>query len=86
MRRSRTIAALTLALCAVGGLTSVTVAGVDDCPADVDGSGDIGFNDLVLVLSNWGPCPGCPEDLNGDGEVGFSDLIEVLSLWGPCPT
>ncbi len=55
------------------------------CPADFDGSGDVGFGDLVQLLSAWGPCTGCPQDLDGDDTVGFSDLVFVLSAWGACP-
>lgn len=58
--------------------------GADPCPADVDGSGDVGFGDLVAVLAAWGPCVDCPEDVNGDDEVGFDDLVAVLAAWGPC--
>jgi hypothetical protein len=55
-----------------------------DCPSDVDGDGAIGFPDLLIVLSSWGPCPGCPADVDGDGVVGFPDLLAALSEWGPC--
>ena len=55
------------------------------CPADVTEDGVVGFDDLVSILSTWGPCAGCPQDLDGDGAVGLSDLIEVLASWGPCP-
>ena len=27
------------------------------CPADFDGSGDVGVKDLLFLLGNWGPCP-----------------------------
>jgi predicted outer membrane repeat protein len=53
--------------------------------ADIDGSGDIGFGDLVALLAAWGPCAGCPEDLDGNDEVGLPDLLALLSAWGPCP-
>ena len=26
------------------------------CPADIDLDGEVGFSDLLEVLSNWGPC------------------------------
>jgi parallel beta-helix repeat protein len=55
-----------------------------DCPSDVDGDGETGFQDLLLVLAAWGPCPGCPEDIDGNGLVDFQDLLIVLSTWGPC--
>ena len=29
----------------------------DDCPADVDGDGSIGFSDVLIILSDWGACP-----------------------------
>ena len=57
----------------------------DDCPEDLDGSGEVGFSDVLEVLAAWGPCDACPEDLDEDGEVGFSDLLLVLGAWGPCP-
>jgi hypothetical protein len=25
------------------------------CPADLDGSGDVGFDDLLILLAAWGP-------------------------------
>jgi hypothetical protein len=55
-----------------------------ECLADVDGSGVVDFDDVLRVLSAWGPCEGCPEDVNRDDEVGFDDLLRVLSAWGPC--
>jgi hypothetical protein len=67
-------------------LTAETVGPTLACPADIDGSGEVGFDDLLILLSSWGPCsPPCPPDLDGDGEVGFQDLLELLSTWGPCP-
>jgi hypothetical protein len=72
---------------------SVTEAGIDDfeidlldcaCPADFDGSGDVGFEDLTPMLGFWGPCPGCAADLSGDAVVSFADLTALLAAWGPC--
>ncbi len=55
------------------------------CPADLDDSGDVGFPDLLMVLSAWGPCDeDCPEDLDGSKDVGFDDLLLLLAAWGPC--
>ena len=48
-------------------------------PGDVTGDGVVDFNDVLALLSAWGPCSGCPEDLDGDGNVGFSDLVLLLS-------
>jgi hypothetical protein len=54
------------------------------CPADLDGSGDVGFPDLTQLLGVWGPCAGCAEDLDGDLIVGFTDLTALLAGWGIC--
>ncbi|MFK7959633.1 MAG: M12 family metallo-peptidase [Phycisphaerales bacterium] len=58
---------------------------VTPCPGDFDGSNDVGFTDLLQLLSAFGPCDGCPEDLDGSGAVTFEDLLGILSAWGPCP-
>jgi hypothetical protein len=54
-------------------------------PGDVDGDGVTGFQDLLLVLQAWGPCPAppatCPADLDGNGDVSFEDLLLVLAGW-----
>lgn len=50
-------------------------------PADFDADGDIDFEDLLLLLAAWGPCPGCPEDLDQDDVVGFADLLILLTSW-----
>ena len=55
------------------------------CPGDVDGSGCVGVEDLLLLLGAWGPCPECPEDVDGSGTVDTGDLVAVLQEWGPCP-
>lgn len=57
---------------------------VDLCPADLDGSGDVGAGDLAILLGSWGVCADCPADLDGDGSVGAGDLAQLLGAWGPC--
>ncbi|MCP3902970.1 MAG: hypothetical protein GY715_04975 [Planctomycetes bacterium] len=54
------------------------------CP-DLDGSGDVGFGDILGIIGAWGPCPGCAQDLNGNGTVDFTDILVAISNWGPCP-
>ncbi|NNF43151.1 MAG: hypothetical protein HKN62_08880 [Phycisphaerales bacterium] len=54
------------------------------CLGDLDGSGDVGFADLLSVVASWGPCAACPQDLDGSGDVGFADLLMILSRWGAC--
>jgi hypothetical protein len=55
---------------------------------DVNMDGDVGLEDLLTLLSAWGPCPAeCPADLDGSGSVDFTDLLIVLSHWNwsvPC--
>jgi hypothetical protein len=58
------------------------------CPADVDGNGSVGVQDMVNVVLAWGDCPRppapCPEDVDGDGAVGVGDLVSVVLAWGDC--
>lgn len=54
------------------------------CAADLDSDGEVGFPDLLQLLSLWGPCTDCQEDLDGNGEIAFADLLSLLSSWGPC--
>jgi len=54
------------------------------CP-DLDGSGDVGFGDVLQIIGAWGPCSGCPQDLSGNGIVDFADILVVIANWGPCP-
>jgi len=59
-----------------------------DCPGDVDGNGEVDFQDLLSLLSDFGPCePGqpCDADFDGNGSVDFQDLLTLLSAFGPCP-
>ncbi|MHC5113329.1 MAG: right-handed parallel beta-helix repeat-containing protein [Planctomycetota bacterium] len=56
------------------------------CPADLDGSGDVGFGDILSIIAAWGPCGvPCPEDLSGNGQVDFADILAAIGAWGPCP-
>jgi subtilisin family serine protease len=59
--------------------------GGEPCPADVDQSGAVGFDDLLLVLAGWGECAGCPSDVDGSGTVDFNDVLSILAAFGPCP-
>ena len=53
-----------------------------DCPADVDGDGTVGVDDVLLVLSGWGGSG--TGDIDGDGLVNVDDLLLVIAAWGPC--
>ena len=56
-----------------------------DCPADLDGDGEVGIVDFLDLLAAWGPNPGHAADLDGDDVVGIVDFLELLASWGPCP-
>ena len=53
-----------------------------ECTGDLDFDGLVGFNDLLILLADWG---GTDADLDGDDLVGFNDLLVLLAAWGPCP-
>ena len=61
------------------------------CPWDLNGSGDVGVLDLLVLLVNWGPCPtACPPQgpycgFDDDCIIGILDLLILLANWGPCP-
>ncbi|MCI0365054.1 MAG: hypothetical protein L0219_14345 [Phycisphaerales bacterium] len=53
---------------------------------DINGDGDVNVEDLLAIISAWGPCPpifppDCPPDLNGDVIVNVADLLLVISNW-----
>ncbi len=52
---------------------------------DIDMNGTVGASDLLILLSNWGPCgdcEDCPAVLDGNCTVGVSDLLILLANWG----
>lgn len=64
----------------------VTFSAAPPCPADIDGNGAVDFEDLLAVLSGFGPCPpgDCPADVDGDEAVTFQDLLTVIAAFGDC--
>jgi probable HAF family extracellular repeat protein len=52
---------------------------------DINGDGEVGIADFLLLLADWGPCPDppdpCPADLNGDGTVSVNDFLILLANW-----
>ena len=54
---------------------------------DLNGDGVVSAGDVLILLSNWGPCDNCEDcsaDLNGDCVVGAGDLLILLANWGRC--
>jgi formylglycine-generating enzyme required for sulfatase activity len=67
------------------GFSPSTAHGQSGCASDINGDGVVSADDLAIVLSSWGPCPGkgsCASDLNGDGVVSADDLAILMSSWG----
>jgi probable HAF family extracellular repeat protein len=49
---------------------------------DVTGDCAVNFTDLLVLLSEWGPCEFCIADLNEDQTVDLNDLRILLASWG----
>ena len=52
-----------------------------DCPADLDGNGEVGVDDLLFLISEW---DGPNGDCNGDGTTDVNDLLFLIGVWGVC--
>ena len=55
------------------------------CEWDLDGDGNVGITDLLLLLGDFGSCDGSPADFDGDGCVTIVDFLTLLHNFGPCP-
>jgi hypothetical protein len=53
------------------------------CPADVDGDGEVGINDMLELLGNW-DSDDCNADIDRSGMVTMNDFLDLLGSWGPC--
>ncbi|HRP63135.1 MAG TPA: di-heme oxidoredictase family protein [Phycisphaerales bacterium] len=56
------------------------------CVGDLNNSGGVDVQDLLILLGAWGPCGkgDCPADLNKSGSVDVQDLLILLGAWGQC--
>ncbi len=61
---------------------SLTITVASPCPADFNGNGVVGSDDLAVLLGAWGQT-GVAADLDGGG-VGSSDIAQLLGAWGDC--
>ena len=61
-------------------ITTATLPCPWDCGGDDDGN--VGINDFLTLLAQWGAPGSC--DFDGGG-VGINDFLELLANWGPCP-
>ncbi len=48
---------------------------------DVNGDGEVNINDLLAIISAWGPCKSCDEDLDDNGMVDVTDILLVIGNW-----
>jgi len=55
------------------------------CVGDLSHNGSIDSEDLGILLTAYGSCPGCEEDLYADGNVNSADLGVMLIQFGVCP-
>jgi hypothetical protein len=53
--------------------------------ADITGDGQVGVNDILAIIAEWGECVGCSADINVSGTVYVTDLLIVIDGWGECP-
>ncbi len=68
------------------GAESVTITIAEGVSvADLDCNGVVNFDDLLLLIPDWGPCPGggvpCRADIDANGVVEFTDLLILLGEW-----
>jgi hypothetical protein len=57
---------------------------VGPIPADLNGDGQVGTTDLLMLIAAWGPCDDCgdcPADLDNDCTVATGDMLLLLAFW-----
>ena len=68
-----------------GGTGTLTISCPtgEPCPWDcAEPDGQVGINDFLALLAQWGGPGSC--DFDGGG-VGINDFLELLANWGDCP-
>jgi hypothetical protein len=66
-------------------ISAVDGSDTEPCTGDLDGSGDVGTDDLLAVIGDFGCTSGCSADVTGDGVVDTNDILVVVGAWGGCP-
>jgi hypothetical protein len=80
-------ASIVAAVLAVQTPRIATAGEVCPCLGDISGNGNVGGEDLAMMLGAWGNCANCvscTSDLSGDCAVDAIDLGILLGAWGPC--
>jgi len=54
------------------------------CPADLNATGEVGVDDLLIVLANWGTNNAGADLAEPNDVVDVADLLQLLAAWGPC--
>lgn len=52
------------------------------CLGDLDDDGEVGVDDILALLSQWGGSGTADLDMSGTVEV--NDVLIMLQMWGPC--
>ena len=56
------------------------------CPWDCgDGDGEVGVNDFLALLAQWGGTGTSCDFGLGEAGVGVEEFLDLLSNWGACP-
>jgi len=56
------------------------------CPWDCgDGDGEVGINDFLALLAQWGETGTSCDFIPGDAGVGIDEFLDLLANWGVCP-
>ena len=65
-----------------GRYTTLILSQSPSCDGDLNNSGSVDVDDVLLVISGWGTADG---DADGDGVTGVEDLLLLLEHYGDCP-
>ena len=63
------------------GMDNISITTAAPCIGDFNGDGEIGIEDFLFVLGNWGT-PNA--DIDGDGDTDITEFLYVLGNWGEC--
>ena len=50
--------------------------------ADLDGDGEVGYSDLIILAAQYGECGNYLGDINGDGCVDYDDKVILAAYYG----
>ena len=69
------------AICNEGGNTA-GIDNADPClPGDANGDGEVDFEDIMAILTDWGDTACTRVDVDASGEVDFGDITTVIANW-----